>query len=204
MYIPSAFAETDDEVVAAMVARSGLGLLVTHGPDGLFASHLPVIREGGVFVSHCARANPHRNLADDGEALLIFAGPQGYVSPAHYPSKAAHGRVVPTWNYEAVHVYGRLTWTEDRERLLAIVSGVSEQHEAGRAEPWAVGDAPAAYIERLLNGIVGWELRPTRIEAKRKLSQHQNAEDRNGAIAGLSQENPPLAELMRAAAPLKG
>jgi len=197
MYVPEPFAERDDALIAAMMERAGLGVLVTHGRDGLFASHLPVMLEDGLFVSHCARANPHRNLVDEEEALLIFAGPQAYVSPSHYPSKAVHGRVVPTWNYEAVHVHGRLSWFEEPDRLLGVVTRLSDHHEAGRDPAWSVDDAPAAYIHRLLNGIVGLELRPTRIEAKRKLSQHQNAEDRNGAIAGLSGEQPVIAELMR-------
>lgn len=198
MYIPEAFAEHGSNEIAAMVARSGLGVLVTHGPGGLFASHLPVAFEGGLFVSHCARANPHRDLASGEEALLIVSGPQAYVSPSHYPSKAVHGRVVPTWNYEAVHVYGRLSWFEEPERLLALVTRLTDGHEAGRARPWAVGDAPPAYVERLLAGFVGLELRPTRIEAKRKLSQHQNAADREGAISGLAGEHPEISALMRA------
>lgn len=197
MYIPDPFAERDPDAIAAMIGRAGLGVLVTHGPEGLFASHLPVAWEEGVFVSHCARANPHRVLAGGGEALLIFSGPQAYVSPSHYPSKAVHGRVVPTWNYEAVHVHGSLTWFEEPERLLALVTRLTNRHEAGRERPWSVSDAPAAYVERLLAGFVGLELRPTRIEAKRKLSQHQNAEDRAGAIAGLAGEHPELAALMR-------
>lgn len=198
MYIPEAFAEQDADVIAAMVARSGLGVLVTHGAEGLFASHLPFAWEDGVFVSHCARANPHRALAGDGEALLIFSGPQGYVSPGLVPSKATHGRVVPTWNYEAVHVHGRVTWFEERERLLALVTRLTDRHEAGRAAPWAVADAPADYVARLLNGFVGLELRPTRVEAKRKLSQHQDERDRAGVVAGLRCENPELSALMRA------
>lgn len=201
MYIPDAFAEHDPAAVAAMVERAGLGVLITHGGDGFFASHLPFAWEEGVFVSHCARANPHRQQAGEGEALLIFAGPQGYVSPSHYPSKAEHGRVVPTWNYEAVHVQGRLTWFEEPDRLLSLVTRLTDRHEADRAHPWAVTDAPDDYIRRMTAGFVGLELRPTRILAKRKLSQHQNARDRDGAIEGLADDHPVLAELMRSAAP---
>lgn len=197
MYIPDAFVETDPEAVAAMIARSGLGVLVTDGPDGLFASHLPFAHEEGAFVSHCARANPHRDLADGAEALLIFSGPQAYVSPGWYPSKAEHGRVVPTWNYEAVHVYGTVSWFEDRARLLSLVARLTDGHEAERERPWSLDEAPRDYIDRLLNGFVGLELRPTRIEAKRKLSQHQNAADHAGAVAG--QEQPEFAALMRSA-----
>ena len=135
-----------------------------------------------------------------GLAVLVTHGPDAYVSPGWLPSKAEGGRVAPTWNYEAVHVHGRLAWFEDCARLLEVVTRISDRMELGRPRPWAVADAPAAYVDRLLAGIVGFELRPTRIEAKRKLSQHQNKADRDGAMAGLAAENPLLAELMRGAA----
>jgi transcriptional regulator len=177
---------------------------VTHGRDGLFATHLPVLHETGGFLGHLARANPHRERAGDGEALLIFPGPQAYVSPAWYPSKAEHGRTVPTWNYEAVHVYGTLSWFEDRERLLDAVARLSARHEEGRPEPWSPADAPPDYIERLLRGIVGVFLTPTRVEVSRKLSQNRDEADRAGVIAGLSAEPSAqahvVAELMSAGA----
>ena len=203
MFIPAAFAQEDAATLAAMIERAGLAVLVTHGPDGLFATHLPVLHEPGGFLGHLARANPHRQRAGDGEALLIFPGPQAYVSPAWYPSKAEHGRAVPTWNYEAVHVYGTLTWFDDGERLLDAVSRLSARHEAGRPEPWSPADAPPEYIERLLRGIVGVHLTPTRIEGVRKLSQNRDDADRAGVIAGLAAEPShqarTVAELMEGA-----
>ena len=172
MFVPAAFASEDPSTLEAMIERAGLAVLVTHGRDGLFATHLPVLHETGGFLGHLARANPHRERAGDGEALLIFPGPQAYVSPAWYPSKAEHGRTVPTWNYEAVHVYGTLSWFEDRERLL--------------------------------RGIVGVFLTPTRVEVSRKLSQNRDEADRAGVIAGLSAEPSAqahvVAELMSAGA----
>ena len=193
MYVPPQFAETDPEVIAAMIGRVGLAVLVTHGPEGLFASHMPVMRsEDGVFVGHLARANPHRERAGDragsGEALLIFPGPEAYVSPGLYPAKAETGRAVPTWNYEAVHVTGALGWFDDRARLLGAVERLSDHHERGRPEPWSVAEAPPDDIEALLRGIVGFELRPTRVEAKRKLSQHRPADERAAVAAGLAEE----------------
>lgn len=203
MYVPSAYAETDPDAVAAVVERARLGLLVTHGPAGLTATHLPFIfdRERDVLLAHVARPNPHPQAAGDGEALAVFTGADGYVSPDYYPSKAEHGRQVPTWNYEAVHVYGRLTWFDDRARLLDLLTRLTARHEAGRATPWRIEDAPGDYIDRLLNGIVGVELTATRVEAKRKLSQNKPAADRLGVIAGLAASDDPrdrtTAALMR-------
>ena len=198
MYAQPAFVETDPDVIAAMVDRVGLAVLVTHGPEGLCASHLPVTREGDRFITHLARANPHRARAGPGQGLLIFPGPDAYISPGWYPSKAEHGRAVPTWNYEAVHVHGELAWFEDRDRLLGVVDRLSRRHEAGRPQPWSVEEMPADYRERLLGGIVGLEIRPTRVEALRKLSQNRSAADQAGVAAGLSAEARPDAQAMAA------
>jgi transcriptional regulator len=161
---------------------------VTHGADGLFASHLPLMhdRARGVLAGHLARANPHRALAGDGEALVIFQGAEAYVSPNWYPSKAIDGRAVPTWNYEAIHVYGALSWREDEAWLRANVAALANRFEADQPAPWALDHAPADYTARLLAQIVGLELRITRIEAKRKLSQNRSEADRQGVIDGLS------------------
>lgn len=204
MFTPPAFAETDPDAVAGLIARAGMGVLVTAGPQGLFASHLPWLhdRTAGVLTGHLARANPHRSLAGDGEALVIFAGPQGYVSPSWYPSKAVDGRQVPTWNYEAAHVRGRLEWFDDPVELRAVVAAQSDLHEAGRPAPWSLDDAPADYVERLLRGIVGVRLRVSSIQAKRKLGQTKDAADRAGVVAGLEATGAPgdaaLAAAMRA------
>jgi len=202
MYTPPPFAEDDPEVVAAMIARARLGALVTHGPQGLSATHLPFLydREAGRLLAHLARPNPHPALAGDGEAMVIFSGPEAYVSPGWYPSKADTGRQVPTWNYEAVHVYGRLEWFQDRDRLRDLLDRLTAAHEAGRSAPWALSDAPE-YVERLLGGIVGVELSITRIEAKRKLSQNKPERDRAGVADGLAASEDPrdrtVAALMR-------
>ena len=205
MYVPPAFAADDPVVLEAMLGRAGLAILVTHGSAGLFASHLPILREGGSFTGHLARGNPHRERAADGEALLIFPGPEAYISPSWYPSKAEHGRAVPTWDYEAIHVYGVLSWFDDREGLLDVVARLSDAHEQGRPQPWSTAEAPDDYIERLLGAIVGLRLQPTRVEAKRKLSQTRKAADRDGVIAGLDGEATPgaaaIAELTRTDVP---
>jgi len=204
MYTPEAFAVTDEALIAAMLRRSPLGCLVTSGPEGLFATHLPFLYDpqGCTLAGHLARANPHSGLAAATEALLIFQGPNAYVTPSSYPSKAKHGRVVPTWNYEAVHVYGQLSWRTEREWLLDNVTALTRHFEATQPAPWSVRDAPAEHIERLIAGIIGVEMRINRIEATRKLSQNRPEADRDGVIttlaAGHSASERELAELMRA------
>lgn len=198
MWTPPAFAETDTETVAAMIESARLGVLVTHGPQGLIATHLPFLfeREPMRLVGHIARANPHRALAGDGEALVILSGLEAYVSPNWYPSKATDGRQVPTWNYESVHLYGRLQWFEEPDRLLDVVARLSDRHEAGREQPWSIHDAPADYVEKLLRGIVGLTLEVGRVEAKRKMSQNKSAADQLGVIEGLALSPDPRDRLV--------
>ncbi|HYF23071.1 MAG TPA: FMN-binding negative transcriptional regulator [Caulobacteraceae bacterium] len=204
MYTPPPFAVEDPDAIAAMIARARLGVLVTHGPQGLTATHLPFLhdQEGGRLLAHVARPNPHPAMAGEGEALVIFPGPEAYVSPGWYPSKAETGRQVPTWNYEAVHVHGRLEWFDDRDRLRDLLDRLTATHEAGRPQPWSIADAPE-YVERLLAGIVGVELTITRVEAKRKLSQNKPERDRDGVARGLAASPDPrdraLAQLMERA-----
>lgn len=204
MHVPAAFAESDPDAIAAVIGRARLGLLVTHGAGGLNATHLPFVfdRERDVLVGHVARANPQAQTAGDGEALVVFVGADGYVSPDYYPSKAEHGRQVPTWNYEAAHVHGRLAWFDDRARLLDLLARLTDLYEARRVRPWRIEDAPSDYVERLLSGIVGVEVAVTRVEAQRKLSQNKPLSDRLGVIAGLAASADPrdrmTAELMRA------
>jgi transcriptional regulator len=189
MYIPAANAVSDPDELEAMLRGLRLGCLVTHGPEGLFASHLPMLFDAGraTLAGHLARANPHRERAGDGaEALVIFQGPEAYVSPSWYPSKREHGRVVPTWNYEVVHIHGQLTWIDDDAWLEAHLAALADHFEATLPEPWAVSDAPADYLQGLRRGIVGVELQIDRIEPKRKLSQNRPEAEREGVVAGLA------------------
>jgi transcriptional regulator len=193
MYLPEHFHDTDAEAIDALIGGARLGALITHDAEGLYASHLPILwdAKGRVASGHLARANPHRARAGNGEALIIVTGADAYVSPSFYPSKAEDPRHVPTWNYEAVHLYGRLEWFDDADRLRAVLVGLTQRHEAGRDEPWAIGDAPADYIERMLRGIVGVTLQVERIEAKRKLSQNRDARDRSGVATALTISSDP-------------
>jgi transcriptional regulator len=199
-----AFNRVDDEDVARrMVADAGAGELVTVGPDGYpVATLLPVLWSGDRVRAHLARANPHWQLVDeDSPALLVVTGPQAYVSPSWYASKAEHGRVVPTWNYTTVHLTGRVRVHDDVEWLRDLVSDLTSSHEGGRAAPWAVTDAPAAYVEGQLRGIVGVELVVERVEAKAKLSQNRSEADRAGVVESLRSEGTAgpgaVADLMR-------
>lgn len=187
MYVPAHFAVTDAEV-APVLRAGGLAHLVTPTAAGLVATPLPLLYDepGGALVGHVARNNPHWSAVPTGDSLAIFAGPQAYVSPNWYPSKAEHGRAVPTWNYEVVHVHGRLVVHDDVDWLRAHVTALTDAHEAAHAHPWQVTDAPAEFVAGQLRAIVGLELVITRVEGKAKLSQNRSAADRAGVIAALS------------------
>ena len=193
MYCPSAFRQDDLATLHQQIQASGLALLSSAGEQGLQASHLPLLLEPhegefGTLYGHFARANPHwRDLATGTEALVVFSGADGYVHPGWYPAKAEHGKVVPTWNYIAVHAWGQAEVFDDAERLLRLVSRLSDRHEQGRARPWAVSDAPRAYIDAMLRAIVGFALPIRRIEGKWKLSQNRSAGDQAGVRAGLAE-----------------
>ena len=206
MYVPRAFAVDDVPALHQQILATPLPVLVTHASQGLIASHVPLLLnsdEGasGTLYGHLARANPHwKALAEGAEALVIFAGEQAYISPSFYPSKAEHGKAVPTWNYLAVHAYGTAEVFDDAERLLALVSRLSNRHEADRSDPWSVSDAPVDYIDSMLKAIVGFRLPITRLDGKRKLSQNRDAADQAGVRKGLLANSNPqdhaLAHLM--------
>ncbi len=193
MYVPHFNALDDEPEIRALVAAVGTADLVTVGSDGFPVSTLlPVLWEGDRLVMHLARANPQwRALADGAPALAVVTGPEAYVSPAWYASKAEHGRVVPTWNYSQVHLTGRLTVHHDAEWLRDAVTRLTDRHEEHRTDRWSVSDAPAPYVEKQLKAIVGLELAIERVEAKAKLSQNRSDADRAGVVAGLRAEGGP-------------
>lgn len=193
MYVPTAFEVTDRQEAAAMVRAAGAGNLVTVAPDGRpTATRLPVIWDGGDrLVAHLAKANPHWRLIGDGApALVIVDGPQAYVSPSWYPAKAEHGKVVPTWNYTAVHLSGTAVVRDDPGFLRDVVGALTDEQEEAFADPWHVDDAPADYLDAMLRAIVGVEMTIERVEAKAKLSQNRSPADRRGVIAGLRGRDP--------------
>ncbi|MBF8794403.1 FMN-binding negative transcriptional regulator [Pseudomonas monteilii] len=192
MYNAKPHQEHDLERLHQQMLQTRLALLVSHGEQGLLATHLPVLldpHEGayGTVYAHLARANPQWQVLEQGdEALLVFAGADAYVSPSYYPSKAEHHKVVPTWNYLAVHAYGAVEVIQDAPRLLDIVTRLTDRHEQGRAEPWKVTDAPRDYIDGMLRAIVGIRLPIARLQGARKLSQNRSAEDIQGVREGLA------------------
>ncbi len=194
MYRPPVFAEDRVEVLHGLIRAHPFATLVTLGPDGLTADHVPMILhadEGdhGVLRCHVARPNPVWKGVDAAAgALAIFQGPHHYVSPSWYPSKAEHGKAVPTWNYCVVHARGQLSAVEDPVRLRAHLDALTAMHEANRPEPWAASDAPADYIEKMIAGLVGLELRITELHGKWKMSQNRGEADRAGVRDGLSRE----------------
>jgi transcriptional regulator len=194
MYVPAHFREDRPEILCAAIRRAGLATLVTRGSDGLCASHVPMLLDAepgpyGTLLGHIARANAQwREPVAGVQALAIFQGPDAYVTPSWYPAKREHGKVVPTWNYVAVHAYGPVAFFADPARLLDIVTRLTERQEAGRAAPWAVSDAPASYVAGMLNGIIGFALPIARIEGKWKMSQNRDERDRLGVQRGLALE----------------
>lgn len=201
MYRVPAFAEDDPEVLGQLIAAHPLGLLITAGPGGIMAGPLPfdLVQEGGrrVLRAHLARANPQiAELAAAPQVLVSFQAEDAYVSPGFYPSKAGHGRVVPTWNYAMVQVRGTARLDDSPEFMGAQIARLTTGQEASRPAPWAVEDAPAAFIAAQMRGIVGLEIAVERMEGKLKLSQNRSAEDRTGVRAGLMAEGEPLARLM--------
>jgi transcriptional regulator len=191
MYTPRAFALDDLPELQQLIRHTRLAQLVTFGEHGLQASHLPLLLnpdEGpnGTLYGHLAKANRQwQDLQNGSEALVIFAGAEAYVSPGFYPAKE-HGKVVPTWNYLAVHAYGQAEVFTDAERLLTLVSALTDRHENGRAQPWKVSDAPVDYIDGMLKAIVGFALPIQRLQGKRKLSQNRSAADIAGVREGLA------------------
>lgn len=201
MYLPAAFEDQRSEFVAEFLAANPLAQLVTVTAAGLVANPLPLIHQPapdapGALLGHVARANPvwSQSLLDV-EVLAIFTGAGSYVSPTWYPSKAEHGKVVPTWNYETVHIRGSLVIHDDRAWKRALVTLLTDVHERGSARPWAITDAPPEYIDAMLNAIVGIEVRITSIQAKRKLSQNRPPADIAGVVENLSRSDGGAAQL---------
>ena len=202
MYLPAHFAESRPEVLQRLVQDHPFGLLVTQDGNAIVANSIPFFLDAdpaggpGVLRAHVARANPvWREARGDVESLVVFQGAQTYVSPAWYPSKAEHGKVVPTWNYIMVQARGKARFIDDAAWLHAFVARLTDTHEAARsasasgevAAPWAVSDAPADYVDSMLRAIVGVEIVLSSIVGKWKTSQNRSAADRAGVARGLGE-----------------
>jgi len=187
-----AFDVTDPGTIARLIDDLALAQVVTHGPDGLVASTVPLVLDRPSdgpwrLRGHLARANPQARVgAATRPCLALFLGPQAYVSPSVYATKAETGKVVPTWNYVEVHVHGTFRLTDDPPVTLAVVTDLTDAHEAARPEPWHVTDAPDGYVEGVARGIVAFEIEVSHVEAKAKLSQNKSEADRRGVIDDLA------------------
>lgn len=203
MYLPPQFREDRADVLQQLIQTAPLATLIICSDSGMEANHVPLLLRsspsGTLLVGHVARANPVWKRQPIGEALAIFSGPGGYISPSAYASKAEHGKVVPTWNYVAVHARGALSWIHDDSWLAMMLDELTAAHEATRPEPWRVSDAPAEFTAAMRRNVVGLELRVTRLEGKLKLSQNRSRADRAGVIAALRDAADPAASELAAA-----
>jgi transcriptional regulator len=195
MYVPVHFKEERVSTMHDAIRKYGFGTLVTLSEQELEASHLPLLIEPepaplGTLLGHLARANPQWQRVKPGmEALAIFLGPNTYITPSWYPTKQQSGKVVPTWNYLAIHASGTLSFFDDPDELRAHVGKMTDTHEQRRDAPWAVNDAPERFVEQMLKAIIGFKLRITRLEGKWKMSQNRPAPDVSGVLDGLAREN---------------
>jgi len=206
MYLPPHFSEPRLEELHRILREYPLGMLVTHGPAGLDANHIPFELDPergphGTLLAHVARANPLcTEFAGGADVMVVFRGVQGYISPNWYPSKHETHRQVPTWNYEVVHAHGRLRLVDDEKFVRGIVARLTRRHEATEPKPWKMGEAPADYLDRMLQAIVGVEIEVVRLEGKRKLSQNREARDVDGAVRALQERGQvPLSDAMSGA-----
>jgi transcriptional regulator len=205
VYIPPAFNEEDLGRQHELIRTNPFGLLISSDTEGIHASPLPFHLEAdagarGRLQGHLAKPNRHLQALDAQQVLVVFQGPDAYVTPSWYASKAEHGKVVPTWNYVMVQVRGTARTIDDPQWLRDHVTRLTRNHEADRPQPWAVSDAPAPFIDALLRGIVGIEIEIQTIEGKWKVSQNRNVADREGVVTGLaSSGDVVMAELVKAA-----
>lgn len=212
MYIPKFNEEKRTPVLHQLIRSHPFASLITFGTSGLFASHIPMIFELpkeevqekdqaaplGVLKGHLSRANAQwKDFSPEVQALAIFSGPEHYITPTWYEEKQATGKVVPTWNYVVVHAYGYLKVMDDADWLRAHVENLTNIHEAASPQPWAVSDAPADYIQSLIRGIVGLELKIERLEGKWKISQNRSEADRRGVVEGLDALDTPGSQSMK-------
>jgi transcriptional regulator len=190
VYLPQTFTVSNSAEILGSLRATGVGHLVTSDASSFVSSFIPFVVDDALTLmdGHFARANQHwRNISVDGTpGLMIVTGAEGYVSPSWYPSKAETGQVVPTWNYEVIHLHGRLRIVDTVEFVADVVRRLTEQHESGRTVPWSVDDAPSDYLQRMYGAIVGLQFSIERVEAKRKMSQNKTIEDQRGVANGLA------------------
>lgn len=204
MHIPKHFEQPDIEQLNALIVANPFATLVVSSKNGIEAHHLPLVfkkDDQNTLIGHIAKANElWQNIDSGAEVLLIFNGPDAYISPSAYPSKKEHGRVVPTWNYVAVHVRGTLRFVKESDWIRSALAQLTQTQESEQSQPWSINDAPDQYSKRLINAVVGLEIRISSIMGQWKLSQNKSSEDRAGVIQFLEgQDELMMASLVKAA-----
>jgi len=197
VYTPKHFSEEDPEILLALIEAHPLATIITQQTGHLQANHIPLLWSplSQLLLGHIAKANSlWRGLQEDTQVLVIFQGPDGYVSPNWYPSKQKHGKVVPTWNYCTVHVHGQMRFVHESSWKLDFLNRLTDQHEQHQDPPWSVTDAPADYTKRLLEEIVGLEISVDSMKGKYKLSQNQSPVNYAGVVQGLQQQQSTEAD----------
>lgn len=207
MYLPKHFEQHDALQLQALMREHPLATLVSTGAEGLTADHVPLeyhpdAGPHGTLLGHVARANPLWQQARGLPVLAVFSGPQSYITPSWYATKALTHKVVPTWNYSVVHAHGPLEVMDDAPWLHGLVSRLTQHHEAARAQPWAVSDAPADFVQQMLRAIVGIRIPLTRLVGKWKISQNRDAADRQGVAHGLNADGVPPGQVTRLVLPV--
>ena len=206
MYLPKHFEQHDAQQLRELMSAHPLATLVSTGAEGLSADHVPLEYDPdagphGTLLGHVARANPLWQQARGLPVLAVFSGPQSYITPSWYATKALTHKVVPTWNYSVVHAHGLLEVVDDASWVHGLVSRLTQHHETARAQPWAVSDAPADFVQQLLRAIVGIRIPLTRLVGKWKVSQNRDAADRQGVAHGLSADGVPPVQVTRLVLP---
>ena len=206
MYIPKKFMQNDLNHLKGIILRYPFATLITNSESGLEANHIPFSlnqsKGKDVLQGHIAKVNPlWKNLDDKSEVLVIFNGPNCYISPNYYPTKKETGKVVPTWNYVTVHIKGVMSYIHDEQWKLNMITNLTNQHEAGQQKPWSISDAPENYIEKMILAIVGLEIEELSMTGQWKLSQNQPQENKQGVVTSLSRESESdskkIAELVK-------
>jgi transcriptional regulator len=197
MYIPKVFEQADSASVFKLVKDFPFATLIASSNDGLEAEHLPMYMDDGVLQGHVAKGNPFwQRIAEGSDVMAIFQGANSYISPSYYPSKQRDGKVVPTWNYLVVHVKGKIKYKHEANWKLSMLTRLTDLHETKKSMPWQVSDAPQDYLVNMLSALVGIEIHIESMAGKWKVSQNQSAENKQGVVDGLAQEETPSASLM--------
>ena len=206
MHIPKKFKQNDPNHLKDIILKYPFATLITNSDSGLEANHIPIFlnqsKGKDILQGHIAKVNPlWKNLKDKSEVLVVFNGPNCYISPNYYPTKKETGKVVPTWNYVTVHVKGVMSYIHDEKWKLNMLNNLTNQHEVGQPNPWSISDAPEEYIQKMIPAIVGLEIKALSITGQWKVSQNQPEQNKQGVAAGLSQESESdsqkIAELVK-------